>query len=303
MLCQLISYLDGDFRLVQIWLLVCTLMLASVLISSGWVFYQFFWPTNVTFGKWRYKSNPAYPPVEKVRDEIIQTLKGLACSAIFPAISLHFSGTAFSQAFCGWGDHSLSYHAFTFVVVFLGSDFYEFSYHRLGHINFNFWKQHKHHHVFFNPSPFAVIADEWIDQLMRSLPLLLIPMLMPVNMDMLFFTYAIFFYFYGVYLHSGHELEWLSAHNSYFNTSFQHYCHHAKSVMNKPYHCGFFFKIWDNMFDCVYPPEKCFCAECSRSKGERTLEAFEKVTVPNYADLFAPKIWLAALPIKSITGM
>ena len=42
-----------------------------------------------------------------------------------------------------------------------------------------------------------------------------------VNMDMLFFTYAIFFYFYGVYLHSGHEIEWLSAHNSYFNTSFQ----------------------------------------------------------------------------------
>ena len=40
-------------------------------------------------------------------------------------------------------------------------------------------------------------------------------------MDMLFFTYAIFFYFYGVYLHSGHELEWLSAHNRYFNTSFQ----------------------------------------------------------------------------------
>merc|ERR1712029_544211 len=70
-------------------------------------------------------------------------------------------------------------------------------------------------------SPFAVIADEWIDQLMRSLPLFLIPLVMPVNMDMLFFTYAVFFYFYGVYLHSGHELESLSAHNKYFNTSFQ----------------------------------------------------------------------------------
>ena len=56
---------------------------------------------------------------------------------------------------------------------------------------------------------------------MRSAPLFVIPLLMPVNMDMLFFTYAIFFYFYGVYLHSGHELESLSAHNKYFNTSFQ----------------------------------------------------------------------------------
>ena len=64
-------------------------------------------------------------------------------------------------------------------------------------------------------------------------------------MDMLFFTYAIFFYFYGVYLHSGHELEWLSAHNRYFNTSFQarakylHTCHayqgcnHCKMVKLK----------------------------------------------------------------------
>lgn len=58
-------------------------------------------------------------------------------------------------------------------------------------------------------------------QFMRSAPLFVIPLLMPVNMDMLFFTYAIFFYFYGVYLHSGHELESLSAHNKYFNTSFQ----------------------------------------------------------------------------------
>ena len=33
----------------------------------------------------------------------------------------------------------------------------------------------------------------------------------------------------------------------FINTSFQHYCHHAKSLMNKPYHCGFFFKIWDQV--------------------------------------------------------
>ena len=85
--------------------------------------------------------------------------------------------------------------------------------------------------------------------------------------------------------------------------NFQHYCHHAKSLMNKPYHCGFFFKIWDNMFNCVYPPEKCFCAECSRSKGERTLKAFEKVIVPNYIELFHPKTWLSVLPIKSVAGI
>ena len=49
-------------------------------------------------------------------------------------------------------------------VIWAGSDFYEFFYHRLGHVNFNFWQQHRHHHVFHNPSPFSVIADEWVDQ-------------------------------------------------------------------------------------------------------------------------------------------
>ena len=64
--------------------------------------------------------------------------------------------------------------------------------------------------------------------------------------------------------------------------------------MNTPYHCGFFFKIWDVMFDCVYPEEKCFCAECSRAKGERSLEAFKKVEVPDYSKLFSAKLWLGS---------
>ena len=34
----------------------------------------------------------------------------------------------------------------------------------LGHTDLRFWKHHKHHHVFHNPSPFSVIADEPVDQ-------------------------------------------------------------------------------------------------------------------------------------------
>ena len=96
---------------------------------------------QVTFEKWRYKSNPVYPPVEKVRDEIMQMLKGMICSAIFPSLSLYFANTSLSQTFCGWGGYSLSYHIMTTFVVWLGSDFFEFFYHRLGHVDFRFWKQ------------------------------------------------------------------------------------------------------------------------------------------------------------------
>ena len=64
---------------------------------------------------------------------------------------------------------TLGEHLFNAAVIVAGSDFYEFFYHRLGHVNFTFWQQHKHHHVFYNPSPFSVIADEWVDQV-RDLP-------------------------------------------------------------------------------------------------------------------------------------
>lgn len=296
MLCEISSFFGQSF--LATWVSIVVIMLVFITMSSAPTFYYYYWPSNVTYDKWRYKSNPFYPPVDKVRDEILQTLKGMACSAIFPALSLHMAQHNYfygmSKAFCGWGGYSLSYHIFSLFVVWLGSDFYEFLYHRLGHVDLRFWTQHKHHHVFFNPSPFSVIADEYLDQFMRSSPLFVIPLIMPVNMDMLFVTYGIFFYGYGVYLHSGHELPWLSSHNKYINTSFQHYCHHAKSSMNTPYHCGFFFKIWDNLFQCVYPEEKCFCAECSRAKGERTMETYKQIKVPDYSQLFSPKTWLSS---------
>ena len=51
--------------------------------------------------------------------------------------------------------------------------------------------------------------------------MLFFPILFPVNIDAMFVMYSLLFYFYGVYLHSGYEIEALSAHNKYINTSFQ----------------------------------------------------------------------------------
>ena len=42
-------------------------------------------------------------------------------------------------------------------------DFIEWFYHHLGHRYSALWEVHRHHHKFFNPSPFAVIADEVSD--------------------------------------------------------------------------------------------------------------------------------------------
>ena len=83
----------------------------------------------------------------------------------------------------------------------------------------------------------------YIDQFVRSSPLVIIPLLIPINIDMLFFQYAIFFYGYGVFLHLGFEVPWPTARHSWINTSYHHYVHHAKSIVHKVYHTGFMFQI------------------------------------------------------------
>ena len=89
-------------------------------------------------------------------------------------------------------------------------------------------------------------------------------------------------------------MDCLSAHNPIINTAFQHYCHHAKSIIGKPYHCGFFFKCWDQLFGCTYD-RPCFCAACARAKGERSREAFAKLgKVPDYGVLLSPAFWFRA---------
>jgi len=182
-----------------------------------------------------------------------------------------------------------------FFLIWIGVDLYEFSYHRIGHTFETFWKIHKPHHRFFNPSPFAVIADEWQDQFARAFPLLALPLIMPMNMDLLFFEFALFFYCYGTYLHWGYEFEWLDAHHPWINTSFQHYCHHAVSVVKKPYHTGFFFKIWDKIAGSCYD-ERCFCAKCERDAGHRTQQAFNEILKPDYRVLLTLSFWMNPPP-------
>jgi lathosterol oxidase len=226
-----------------------------------------------TFERWQQQVDPTqFPSPQMVRREVLQMLKGVLSASFCPALALYLVESGWSKAYAGLGGHSVAYLVFTFFVIWIGSDLYEWAYHRLGHTAKFWWQQHKGHHVFFNPTPFAVIADDHADQFLRSVPLLAIPLLMPVNMDLLFLTYGTFFYGYGVYLHWGHEATYPDAHHPWINTSFQHWVHHAKSRLYKPMHTGFFFKLWDQLAGSVYdaPPETCLCARCSVARGERT---------------------------------
>jgi len=270
------------------WFALSVLAFILIMIMSGGIFLRYY--VNPTYDQWRRKSNPNFPSPEIVRSEILQMIKGMGTASLAPAMALYLTKIGKTQAYCGSGGYSFAYNCFTFVLVWVISDFWEFYYHRIGHTTRIGWQQHKYHHLFYNPSPFAVIADEYIDQFFRSLPMLLFPLLMPINIDVVFFTYAIFFYFYGTYLHWGYEFDWPDAHHPVLNTAFQHYCHHALSINNKPYHTGFFFKCWDQMFGSMYTG-KCFCVKCEEKAGKRTREQFAQVHKPDYSPLLTFKFW------------
>merc|ERR1712086_91940 len=284
MLCEISSF--GNFLFTYLFISILSTVITGLLSLTAFMY----WYVYPTYEKWIYKSNPRYTPADKVKDEIIQTGKGIMSAAFCPAFALWMANNQYGYAYCGVEPYGYSWLFVQAFIIILGSDFFEFYYHRLGHTTDFGWVQHKHHHVFFNPSPFSVIADEYTDQFIRALPLVIFPCIMPTNVDVLYFIFGVFFYFYGVYLHSGHELSFLSAHNYWVNTPFQHYLHHAKSVYMKPYHTGFFIKVWDRMFGSMYD-KKCVCAECARKEGKRTFEAWEKIEKPDYSVLLDYRFW------------
>jgi lathosterol oxidase len=156
-----------------------------LIVFSTLIFYHYY--VKITFEKWLQKSNPKYPLPIGVRTEIILMLKGLLSATLCPALTLHLMGREKLQGYCGVGEYGWKYLIITFFLIWLLTDFFEFFYHRLGHTIDVCWNIHKSHHQFFNPTPFAVIADEYLDQFVRALPLIILPALMPINMDLLFF--------------------------------------------------------------------------------------------------------------------
>jgi lathosterol oxidase len=274
---------------ILMWLAMTFLALSIVMVLSGSLFSYYY--IRPTFQKWRTKTNPEYPTPEAVRDEIVQMIKGLMVATVCPALSVFLAARGWSKAYCGVGEMGVGYLVASFFVLWVVNDLYEFAFHYIGHSVPFFWSHHKAHHRFYNPSPFAVIADEGFDQFFRSAPLLVLPLLAPVNIDLLFLQFGAFFYAYGVFLHLGHEVEAVSAHNGVLNVSYHHYYHHAKSLAMRPYHCGFFVQLWDRLAGSV-PEGDCVCARCEDKAGRRSVERFRLVKIQDYSRLLDWRIWV-----------
>jgi lathosterol oxidase len=217
-------------------------------------------------------------------------IQGIAFSTICPALSLVLVRNNLSQGYCGVEQHGWTWLAISFFIVWFCTDLYEWAYHYSGHYFVSMWKLHKGHHQFYNPTPFAVVADDPIDQFFRAGPLLLFPLLFPVNMDLIFTMFFLMFYFHGLWQHSGYEIPFVDGHSKYILTSYHHYLHHAKSTVNKPFYNGQLLQIWDNLFQSKYEGE-CLCSKCARNQGLRTKSKWEKVEIPDYSVLMHPSSW------------
>jgi lathosterol oxidase len=127
------------------------------MILSSLIFYYSY--VKINYSKWLKKSNPKYPSVENVRMEIILMLKGICSGTFCPSLTIYLMSKNELKGYCGIDQYGWIYLLFSF----------------------------------FNPTPFAVIAEDYIDQIVGASPLILIPMIIPINMDLLFFQVCFFF--------------------------------------------------------------------------------------------------------------
>eukprot|EP00922_Rhytidocystis_sp_ex-Travisia-forbesii_P004422 GHVS01006446.1.p1 GENE.GHVS01006446.1~~GHVS01006446.1.p1 ORF type:complete len:305 (+),score=32.51 GHVS01006446.1:170-1084(+) len=281
-------------NLISVWAKLYGLAWLFVTGVSSSMFYFLFW--KPTYKLWKQKSNPNYPPPAKIREEIIQMNKGLLFASFTPALTIWLAHRGLSKAYCGRPDnwmHEIAAQCCYLVIL----DFVEFFYHYCTHRFSSLWRFHKYHHTFPNPSPFAVIADEVVDQLIRSSPMAIVPLFLRLNVDIMFVVMALFIYGYGTYLHCGHELNYPDAHHPLINTSYHHYCHHAVSILNKPYHCGFMLSIFDRVAGSVYR-DRCMCAKCCAAKGERSVDKWNELQKPDYSVMLTVPFWLEALAME-----
>lgn len=65
--------------------------------------------------------------------------------------------------------------------------------------------------------------------------------------------------------------------------------YHLRPLLSsRPIFTGFFFKIWDQLFNTGYP-EGCQCHLC---RPARSRQMWEETVKPDYSVLLSPKWWL-----------
>jgi sterol desaturase/sphingolipid hydroxylase (fatty acid hydroxylase superfamily) len=258
---------------------------------------------HANFDTWKLKFNPKYPTVLAVTQEIfaltICTIATLALLAVSVQLGMHGYNSLFDVT-----KATASQNIINFAIAFWAVDFYSYAYHLLGHKIPEAWAIHRFHHKFSNPTPFGVIADDMVDQVVRAMPLLFLPLLMgTLNWVVLSAVFTCDLY-YGVLLHSGHENLTARKVANFFegitgtdiiNTPLNHYLHHAISGGSSPKYCGFYVTLWDKLFGSE---DKQNLEKFMKGLETRTKEEYAKVEIPNYEILGSASYWMKAMRLE-----
>ena len=293
---MLICFLtNSNYSFFFLYFILSFLSFLSLFFFSSLLFYFLYFQPS--FQIWKYKINSNYPTTSKIKQEIQIMLQGILFSTLPPTISIYLTRDSIGYGYCNINQYSLTWFFYSFFIIWIGSDFYEWLYHYLGHSYSVMWLLHKDHHLFTNPTPFAVISDSPIDQFFRALPLLLFPLLIPIHLELIFFIFSSFFLINGLIQHSGYEIPYISGHSKFILTSYHHYLHHSKSVLYKPIYNGQLLQIWDYLSSSTYvvnEKNKCLCSECGRKNGEKTYEKWLEIEKPDYSILLKPSFWFSS---------
>ncbi len=200
-LCEVCRYVTDDFVVLYSIMGMCSVFLVIVLMAAPTFYYLYM---KATYETWRWKTIKTYPPAEIVAMEIIQSTVGALVTVVMPVAAIWLSQRGLAMGYCGLGRYGWWYDVWQLVLIVVVSDWWQWFYHYVGHCFASTWKKHAYHHKFYNVSPFAVTADGAVDSFFHGVPLLLFPVVMHTNLDIMFFTYVILFVAYGTYLHSGH---------------------------------------------------------------------------------------------------
>ena len=303
MICQLLTQ---DKTFLQTWLVLYVQSFVTLQFLAA-AFFKYYY-VDITFGKFQCKTNPKFPSLCTVRDEIITSAKGLLGATFMSTVALHmivykqrqqegqqfndddsffarilsnYKGYSFGSTAADDADtwYDILYQFVTLAIIIDGT---LWAIHYVHHKVHFLWEQHKEHHKYYNPSPFGSSANDMIELSSCSgIPLVVIPFLMPVNIDIALFVITIMFGIFSTYLHTGFEVTFHDAHHPIVSSSYQHYIHHAVSFMNRPIYCGGTFKIWDQVAQSTMPPNyKCKCVSC---RPKRTLEQYQTTYIPDYS--------------------
>jgi sterol desaturase/sphingolipid hydroxylase (fatty acid hydroxylase superfamily) len=245
---------------------------------------------NVTYDMWLLKTNPKFPSPQVVCDEFVGSFLGMILGCSPMAIALYLSAKQgsdrleFYHGYCTGSDedtYSIGSNILQALCLVFTLDFLLWGSHTLQHIVEPLWKVHRDHHMFPNPTPLGTSANDGLEIAVYACPVLVLPLFVPINMDIAFSVFLILFGVFTTYIHTGYEFRWHDAHHPILSSSYHHYQHHALSFMNRPLHCGALIKVWDQLSGQVYTGN-CKCVSCRH----RTPEQFENTIVPDYSILW-----------------